>query len=129
MRVTDLEKIPIFEEWVGSSSERAPMRTAFVSFEGRAPAGSTLIYMVLDDHCIVGTHTDSSEEVILCLEGNVIVQLDGAQTHLHAGCMLLVPAGARHALQNASAGRARAIGFFASPTVSTTFQVPLSSVR
>ncbi|MBW4439236.1 MAG: cupin domain-containing protein [Pleurocapsa minor GSE-CHR-MK-17-07R] len=126
MRATRLDSISVYEErFVGE--DNAPMRTAYVSFEGRAPSNSTLIYMVLDDDCVVGAHTDSSEEVIMCMEGDIVVLVDGNPVQMSAGSLLLVPAGVRHELRSSRGGLARAIGFFPNRSVATTFHVPLSS--
>jgi quercetin dioxygenase-like cupin family protein len=47
------------------------------------------------------------DELVLLLEGELELEIDGALHHLSAGDQLFIPAGARHSVKNIGAGTAR----------------------
>ena len=71
------------------------------------------------------THTDSAEEILLCLEGRVEVSLGNERSQISAGEMALVPAMVPHALGNGGTETVRVVGFFSRVMVETTFEQPL----
>ena len=71
------------------------------------------------------THTDSAEEILLCLEGRVKVTLGNERSQISAGEMALVPAMVPHALRNGGTETVRVVGFFSRVMVESTFEQPL----
>lgn len=77
--------------------------------------------MVLEPGGSVPTHTDSAEEVVLVLEGTIEGWIEDERGTLNQGALVLIPPMKPHGLRNIGTGTARAIGFFASATVVSTF--------
>jgi mannose-6-phosphate isomerase-like protein (cupin superfamily) len=44
--------------------------------------------------------THAADQIIYVIDGEAVVTVEGAQHRAHAGCCILVPAGARHHVRN-----------------------------
>jgi quercetin dioxygenase-like cupin family protein len=124
MIVVNLRQLELQEEW----SEQDPserLRSAFALHKGMGSEHASVVYFELEPGGAVGTHTDSAEEVVLVLEGEVQVALGDEQGKLTTGEFALVPAMVPHSVRNTGTGKARAIGFFAGAHVVSTFEQPL----
>jgi quercetin dioxygenase-like cupin family protein len=124
MIIVKLGQLELQEEW----SEQDPsdrLRSAFALHKGMGSEQSAVVYFELEPGGAVGTHTDSAEEVVLVVEGVVQVTLGAEQGTLSAGELALVPAMVPHSVHNKGTVTARAIGFFASAHVISTFEQPL----
>jgi quercetin dioxygenase-like cupin family protein len=120
----NLRQLELQEEW----SEQDPserLRSAFALHRGMGSDHASVVYFELDPGGAVGTHTDSTEEVVLVLEGTVQITLGDEQGRLSTGEFALVPAMVPHSVHNTGTGMARAIGFFAGAHVVSTFEQPL----
>jgi quercetin dioxygenase-like cupin family protein len=124
MIAVNLGELELQEEW----SEHDPserLRSAFALHKGMGSDHTSIVYFELEPGGAVGTHTDSAEEVVLVLEGTVQVTLGDEQGRLSTGELALVPAMVPHSVRNTGPVTARAIGFFASKRVISTFEQPL----
>jgi quercetin dioxygenase-like cupin family protein len=124
MITVNLRQLELQEEW----SEQDPserLRSAFALHKGMGSDDVSIVYFELEPGGAVSTHTDSAEEVVLVLEGTLRITLENEQGVLSTGEFALVPAMVPHSVRNAGTGRARAIGFFASAHVISTFEHPL----
>jgi quercetin dioxygenase-like cupin family protein len=124
MNITNLSTVELYEEWFNSQPEMR-MKTSFVAFHGQSPTYSSMVYMVLEPNGFVGAHTDNVEEVVVVLEGTFTLIVNQEIQHVRANDIVLIPAMTTHEMVNNGDTRARAIGFFASPSVVTTFREPL----
>jgi quercetin dioxygenase-like cupin family protein len=86
---------------------------------------SAVGYFEVEPGNALPTHTDSAEEVLLCLEGRVEVTLGNERSQMLAGEMALVPAMVPHALRNGGTETVRIVGFFSRVMVESTFEQPL----
>ncbi len=119
-----LRSLELQEEWSEhDASER--LRSAFALYKRMGTEHSTVIYFELEPGNAVGTHTDSAEEIVLLLEGTVEVTLGDKRGELSAGAIALVPAMVPHSIRNVGDQTARAVGFFTSARVISTFEQPL----
>lgn len=105
-------------------SERDGGAPDFVLTEG-AGAGSCFVYFELTPGGVVGTHTDSAEETLAIMEGEVVATVNGKTQTLRVGDVAIVPAEAPHRIENRSAGPARVLGVFAANKVRSRFERPL----
>jgi quercetin dioxygenase-like cupin family protein len=69
----------------------------------------------------LGEHTDSPEEVLLVLDGEVELRIGSARVHACRGMMAVVPPMVPHSIRNVGHVHARIVGFFPSSTVVSTF--------
>ena len=86
---------------------------------------SAVGYFEVEPGNALPTHTDSAEEILLCLEGRVEVTLGNERSQISAGEMALVPAMVPHALRNGGTETVRIVGFFSRVMVESTFEQPL----
>jgi quercetin dioxygenase-like cupin family protein len=84
-------------------------------------AASSLVYFELDPGAEVPTHQDSSEELLLCVEGKVEASLGDERGPLMTGELALIPAMVPHGVRNTGDVRARMLGCFAGSTTVSTF--------
>jgi quercetin dioxygenase-like cupin family protein len=124
MVAVNLRQLELQEEW----SEHDPserLRSAFVLHKAMGSEHFSAVYFELEPGGAVGTHTDSAEEVVLVLEGAVQITLGVEESSLSTGELALVPAMVPHSVRNVGTETARAVGFFASARVVSTFEKPL----
>lgn len=120
MITVDLHAIVPMEGW-SATDDTQRFRSAFPLHAAAGTEHSAVVYFEIDPGGALPTHTDSVEEVVLVLEGTVIVELGDERGELAAGGAALVPAMVPHAVRNAGSQRARCVGYFANARVVTTF--------
>ncbi len=89
---------------------------------------SSVVYFEIEPGRYLGTHTDSAEEIVLVLSGNVEATLGDEKGQLSAGQAALIPAMAPHGVQNIGDETARCVGFFSAATVESTFDHTLMPI-
>lgn len=95
---------------------------------GNGAADSAVVYVELEPGTRLEEHTDSPEEILLVLEGEVEVAVGDERARAHAGCLAVVPPMAPHVIRNVGKGVVRFVGFFPSPGVVSTFVAPMQPV-
>jgi quercetin dioxygenase-like cupin family protein len=86
---------------------------------------TAVVYIVIEPGHRLETHTDSAEEILLFLAGEAEVSVGDEQGQVSAGDMAVVPSMAPHSVRNVGNETVRAVGFFSSNTVMSTFEQPL----
>jgi quercetin dioxygenase-like cupin family protein len=124
MRVVDLKAMDLVHGYYeGDPSVR--FRANFALFGGNGAEGSSLVYVELDPGMALGEHTDSPEEVLLVLEGEVEITVGQERGRATAGSVAVVPSMVPHGFRNVGHGTARVAGFFPSRGVAATFTEPV----
>jgi quercetin dioxygenase-like cupin family protein len=117
-------EIEVEERWYESNpTMRFKMSVPFNAETGNKD--SAVGYFEVEPGNALPTHTDSAEEILLCLEGRVEVTLGNERSQISAGEMALVPAMVPHALRNGGTETVRVVGFFSRVMVESTFEQPL----
>lgn len=93
----------------------------FPIFGALGTRNSAMVYFELEEGKNLGRHTDSEEEILLILEGDVEVTVGDETGRVSAGHIALVPTMVPHDLRNCGSGRARVLGFFGAPNIVATF--------
>ena len=127
MFVTQLNELALIEAW-SKSDPAARMKFNFPIYAGTGAKESAVVWMVLEPGGCVPTHTDSAEEIVLVLDGTIEGWIEEERGILEQGAMVLIPTMKPHGLRNIGPDTARAIGFFASATVVSTFADPVMPV-
>ena len=83
------------------------------------------VYFEVEPGNMLPTHTDTSEELLMILEGEAEVTVGDEQTRTSGGDVALVPSMVPHSLRNVGDEKVRVIGFFGSNTSMATFEKPL----
>lgn len=117
----------LLEGWF-AGEPAARHRGNFALAGGNGTEDSAVVYVELAPGQRLEEHTDSPEEVLLILEGEVEVTVGAERTRAQAGCLAVVPPLAPHSIRNVGAGIVRFVGFFPSPGVVATFVAPMQPV-
>lgn len=120
-RIDQLELVEVWYE----NDPTMRLRVNFPFFLGTGTKSTAVVYFEIEPGFRLGTHTDSSEEILLILEGEAEVSLGDERGRLSAGEMALVPAMVPHGLRNAGDETVRVVGFFSSNVIVSTFDQPM----
>lgn len=124
MHTVDLNAIELLEAYHEGDPE-AQWAATFPLFAALGTKGLAVVYFEIEPGHYLGTHTDSAEEVVTVLEGEVVASLNGETGRLSAGQMVLIPAMAPHGIRNVGSTKARCVGVFASADLVSTFESPI----
>jgi quercetin dioxygenase-like cupin family protein len=116
--------MPLSQGWF-DSDERVRFRAGFALHGGIGARSSSVVVIDLDPGAVLGEHTDSPEEVLLVLQGDVGITVGNVSTRAKHGQIVVVPPMTPHAIRNLGRVRARMLGFFPSATVVTEFAEPV----
>jgi quercetin dioxygenase-like cupin family protein len=101
--------------------ERNVVNAAWPLHRGTGSRSTAAVYFELEPGMRLGRHTDSAEEVLVVLGGEVDVVVGDQRRRLHAGAMAVVPAEEPHDVIGAGDGTARVTGVFPSNTIVSVF--------
>lgn len=99
-------------EFFGQVHKTQHTYATFPLFSVHGTETSSTVYFELDPGDSLGWHTDSEEEVLLILAGDVEVSVEAEKAVLQAQQLALVPKLARHNLRNVGDSKVRVLGFF-----------------
>jgi quercetin dioxygenase-like cupin family protein len=114
MDVVDFEHIETLQP-------REGLAVAFPVSSATGAAASAVVWIELERAGSVPEHTDSAEELLYVVRGEIEATVGGETGILRAGQLAIVPPMAPHSLRNVGDGDARVLGFFAGCTVVSTF--------
>jgi quercetin dioxygenase-like cupin family protein len=93
-----------------------------VNLEG----GHNVVYFEIDPGQKLGTHIDSPEEIIICLNGaGVDVWVEEATGTIGKGDLTVIPPMAKHGFHNGGEETARCMGVFSDRTTISEFEEPV----
>jgi quercetin dioxygenase-like cupin family protein len=124
MRIVDLGAMDLMRGHF-ANDPTVRFRANFALFGGNGAEGSSLVYVELDPGKALGEHTDSPEEVLLVLEGEVEMTVGQERARASAGTVAVVPPMVPHGFRNVGNGIARVAGFFPCSGVAATFAEPV----
>ena len=119
-----IEELELLEVWYENDPQMR-LKVNFPFFLGTGTKSTAVVYFEIEPGHRLGTHTDSAEEILLCLEGTAEVSVEDEQGRLSAGEMAVVPAMVPHGLRNVGEETVRVVGFFSSNVVVSTFDQPM----
>jgi len=101
-----------------------PFSPAFPAATGvELEGGHNVVYFELDPGRELSTHTDSPEEIVVCLDGETVDAWVGEATGtIRAGDLTVIPSMAPHGFRNGGAETARFLGFFSDGTTVSEFE-------
>jgi quercetin dioxygenase-like cupin family protein len=99
------------------------IRAAWPVHRETGAASLASVYFELDPGVHLGTHTDSAEELLVVLEGEVEAVVGSERIRLPAGGMAVVPARVPHDVIGVGDRPARVAGVFPSNTIVSVFDV------
>lgn len=111
MTTVNLNKLEL-NEFTGKSEKTQHCRATFPLIGVHGSKELAAVYFELEPGDHLGRHTDSAEELLIVLEGDVLVEVNGEHSMVSSSSFALVPKMAPHNLVNAGATRARILGVF-----------------
>jgi len=88
--------------------------------------GHNVVHFELDPGAALATHTDSPEEILVCLDGSDVEAWVGDATGtVGAGELVVVPPMTPHGFRNEGEETARFLGFFSDRTTVSRFEAPV----
>jgi quercetin dioxygenase-like cupin family protein len=97
------------------------VRAAWPVSRANGSRSTAAVYFELDRGMRLGRHTDSAEEVLVVLAGEVDVVIGDERRRVAAGGLAVVPAEVPHDVVGAGAGTARVTGVFSANTIVSVF--------
>ena len=125
MQAVDLDSIDLMNIESALDPDRR-LKVAFPVSSATGAAASASVYFVLEPGTHVGVHTDTSEEILVILEGDGEGMIGEETAPVHAGQIVVVPAMVRHDITNTGSGTLRVLGTFGGPTVVAAFEEALA---
>ena len=117
MQVVDLNDVETLE-----IDER--LRVAFPVSSATGTAATATVWIEIAPGGEVGEHTDTAEELLYVVQGEVEAAVGDETGTLRAGELAVVPALAPHSFRNRGDEEARILGFFGGSTNVGTFTRP-----
>lgn len=111
MKTANLNKLEL-NEFRGKDDPRQHCHATFPMFGAHGTEMSATVYFELEPGDILGRHTDTAEEILLILEGNVEASVGDESGMIGKGEMVLVPTMVPHNIKNIGSHKAKILGFF-----------------
>ena len=128
MITSNLNSLHLLEAWFENEST-AKQRVAYPLYKSTGTTSLSVVYFEIEPGNSLGTHTDSAEEIILVLEGEAEAIIDNGRGQLAKGELALIPKMVPHSVRNIGSETLKVVGFYASPTVESTFVEPLMPIN
>ena len=124
MLTTDIYALDLMEGYVPSDPS-VRFQATFALHNGLGSTDSAAVFIQLEPGGALAEHTDSPEEVLLVLDGEVEFRVGDEIATGSAGTLAVVPPMVPHGFRNTGETTARVIGFFPQPMVVSEFVEPI----
>ena len=111
MITVNLNKLEL-TEFTGKNNPTLHCRATFPLLGAMGTKNSAAVYFELQPGDSLGRHTDSAEESLLILDGDVEVSVGNEKAKLAKGELAVAPKMVPHDLRNVGKAKARVLGFF-----------------
>jgi len=111
MITADLNNLDLFE-FTAQEDPKQHCKVTFPLLGAHGTKDTATVYFELEPGDSVGRHTDSAEELLLIMEGQVEAFVGEERVEAHAGHLLVVPKMVPHDVKNIGDTRAKVLGFF-----------------
>lgn len=99
-------------DFSGKNGSKQHCRATFPLFGAHGTESMATVYFELDPGDVLGRHTDSAEEILFILEGDLDAEVDGKTISVSKGDLILVPRMVPHNLTNSGKSHAKILGIF-----------------
>jgi quercetin dioxygenase-like cupin family protein len=111
MTTVNLSELEL-NEFIGSKNQKQHCQATFPLLGAHGTKKSATVYIELAPGDHLGRHTDSAEELLFIIDGNVEVSVGDEKGPAGKGTIALVPEMVPHDIKNTGDTTARIIGFF-----------------
>lgn len=128
MTTINLHQIDL-NEFIGKENPKQHCKATFPLVGAHGSKKLATVYFELEPGDHLGRHTDSAEELLLVLEGEVKAFVGEKSAEVSGGALVLIPEMVAHDLHNIGSGTAKVLGVFggANNIVATFEQAMLPS--
>lgn len=99
-------------EFIGKTDPKQHCKATFPLIGAHGSQDIATVYFEIAPGDNLGRHTDSAEELLVILEGEVAAEIGGEKTAANSGSILLVPKMISHDLLNTGTTTAKVLGVF-----------------
>jgi len=118
-------KLELMQGWFDSDPEHARVRVAFPINKWTGSSDSAVVYFEIKPGDRLASHTDSAEEVLYVVAGEVEAEAGDKRGRLAVGDLAVIPAMVPHGIVNVGNETAKIMGFFSRSEVISTFEEPV----
>lgn len=111
MTTVNLNELEL-NEFVGQINPRQHCKATFPLLAAHGSRKLATVYFELEPGDHLGRHTDSAEELLLVLEGEIQAFVGEESGVVSTGSLVLIPEMVAHDLHNIGTGRAKVLGVF-----------------
>ena len=131
MITVDLNNIEMLDAWEATLEDGSDthLKAAFPLSVGVGTKSTAVIYFELEPGHALPSHTDSPEELLYVVKGEVEAIVGEERARLSEGGLAVIPAMVPHHVVNVGDGVARCIGFFSSGVVASTFEAEMQPMN
>jgi quercetin dioxygenase-like cupin family protein len=127
MLTVNLNEIPL-ANFVDEDHPQHRVNGTFPLYRAAGTENSALVYFELEPGDELGFHTDSAEETLFIVAGEVEVIVNDEKRNVSAGGLAVVPELAPHNIRNVGAAKAKVAGFFAKSDIVSVFEQPFAGI-
>src|SRR5215212_3781972 len=128
MFTAKFNELELLETWAQEDSEiRVKFAPALSSANGTT--STQVVYVNVEPGMRLGRHSHNAEEILLILEGTMMLSMGGEQQQLSAGEVALIPAGMIHDQINVGSETVRCVAFFSSAAILHDWEMPLMPIQ
>ncbi|MFS0577243.1 cupin domain-containing protein [Sporosarcina sp. 179-K 3D1 HS] len=98
-----------------------PFTPMFPTWSGIETKNSSIVYFEIEAGNQLGEHSDSVEELLLVLDGDIEVTIAEETAQAPKGTIIVIPAMVPHKVRNMGGSTAKCIGFFPTKDVGNVF--------
>lgn len=111
MTTVDLNQLELLQ-FNGKNAPNQRTKATFPLLGAHGTKSLATVYFELEPGDYLGRHTDSEEELLIILEGELELTVGDQKGEVHAGHVALVPKMVPHDARNIGAAKARVLGVF-----------------
>ena len=125
MLTAKTSELELMQGWFDSDPEHTRVRVTFPINKWAGSADSGAVYFEVEPGQRLAEHTDSAEEILYVVAGEVEAKVGDEHRRLSAGDLAVIPAMVPHGLVNAGSDTVKVVGFFSEPEIISTFNEPV----
>jgi quercetin dioxygenase-like cupin family protein len=128
MLTVSTKDLDLTEVWLDSDPEHKRLRVTFPINKWAGSRDSAVVYFEIQPGDRLATHTDSAEEVLYIVAGEVAAEVGDERGRVSAGDLAVIPAMVPHGLVNIGDEPVKVVGFFTEPEIISTFEEPMQPI-
>ena len=117
--------LSLTDVWLDSDPGHKRLRVTFPINRFAGSEDSAVVYFEIQPGDRLATHTDSAEEILYIVSGELDAQVGDERGHLEAGDLAVIPAMVPHGAVNTGDEIVKVVGFFSESEITSTFGEPI----